>query len=182
MKSQIHKLTQGNKFQVSKHLKSLLFATVLFLGATSFIAAQSKIAHINTQELVQAMPEYKAAQAEVEKLGKTYQTTIEGSVKELETKLKQYNAEADAQSEAINVERMKEVEGMKQSLAQYQQQAQQGLQKKEFDLLKPITDKAKAAIEKVATAQGFDYVLEAGGLIVAKGKNLMADVKSEMGI
>ena len=77
---------------------------------------------------------------------------------------------------------MQEVEEMKQSLGQYQQQAQQDLQKKEFDLLKPITEKAKSAIEKVATAQNIEYVLEAGGLIVAKGKNLMADVKAELGL
>lgn len=165
-----------------KHLKTLLFATALFIGATSFTAAQSKIAHIDTQELVRAMPEYKAAQAEIEKLGKTYEAQMKDSMKELETKLKQYDAEANAQTEETNVKRMQEVEGMKQSLSQFQQQAQQDLQKKEFDLLKPITDKAKTAIEKVAAAQGFDYVLEAGGLIVKRGKDLMADVKAEMGI
>ncbi|MFP4847104.1 OmpH family outer membrane protein [Winogradskyella sp. PE311] len=165
-----------------KHLKSLLFATALFIGATSFTAAQSKIAHINTQELVKAMPEYKTAQAEIEKLGKTYEATIQGSLKELETKLTQYNAEAEGQTQEENQKRMAEVEGMKQSLSQYQQQAQQDLQKKEFDLLKPITEKARVAIEKVAATQGYDYVLEAGGLIVKKGKDLMADVKAQLGI
>ncbi|WP_411895697.1 OmpH family outer membrane protein [Winogradskyella sp. A2] len=165
-----------------KHLKTLLFATALFIGATSFIAAQSNIAHINTQELVKAMPEYKAAQVEIEQLGKTYQTTIEGSIKELENKLKQYDAEAPSQTQEENQKRMQEVEEMKQSLGQYQQQAQKDIQEKEFNLLKPITEKAKAAIEKVATAQNIDYVLEAGGLIVAKGKDLMADVKAELGL
>lgn len=165
-----------------KHLKTLLFATALFIGATSFTAAQSKIAHINTQELIKAMPETIAAQAEIEKLGKTYQATIQGSLKELDTKLKQYNAEAEGQTEESNMKRMEEVEGMKQSLSQYQQQAQEDLQKKEFDLLKPITEKAKAAIQKVAKAQGYEYVLDASTLIVADGKNLMADVKKELGL
>ena len=165
-----------------RHLKTLLFATALFIGATSFTSAQSKIAHINTQELIKAMPETIAAQAEIEKLGNTYQATIQGSLKELDTKLKQYNAEAEGQTEESNMKRMEEVEGMKQSLSQYQQQAQQDLQKKEFDLLKPITEKAKAAIQKVAKAQGYEYVLDASTLIVADGKNLMADVKKELGL
>ena len=165
-----------------KHLKTLLFATALFIGATSFTAAQSKLAHINTQELIKAMPEYKQAQAEIEKLGKTYETTIQGSLKELDVKLKQYNAEAEAQTQEENQKRMEEVEGMKQSLSQYQQQAQKDLQEKEMNLLKPITEKAKAAIEKVSTAQGIDYVFEAGGLIIAKGKDLMADVKAALSI
>ena len=89
---------------------------------------------------------------------------------------------ANSQTEETNVKRMQEVEGMKQSLTQFQQQAQRDLEKKRVDLLKPITEKAKAAIEKVAAAQGFDYVLEEGTLIVFKGKNLLADVKAELGI
>jgi outer membrane protein len=163
-----------------KHLKTLLLATALFIGATSFTTAQNKLAHINTQELIKAMPEYKVAQTDIEKLGKTYETTIQTSLKELETKLKQYNADAEAQTQEENQKRMQEVEGMKQSLSQYQQQAQKDLQEKEFNMLKPITEKARLAIEKVAAAQGLEYVFEAGGLIVKKGKDLMADVKAEL--
>jgi outer membrane protein len=47
-----------------------------------------------------------------------------------------------------------------------------------------LYEKARAAIEKIASAQGFDYVLDAsagGSVIMAKGKDLMADVKSELG-
>ena len=61
----------------------------------------------------------------------------------------------------------------------------QEMQKKEVDLLKPITEKAKAAILKVARVQGFDYVLDStqgGGVIMADGKNLIDDVKKELGI
>ena len=56
--------------------------------------------------------------------------------------------------------------------------------KKEFDLLKPITEKAKNAILKVGQAQGYDYVLDASqgqGVIFAGGKDLLQDVKSELG-
>ncbi len=165
-----------------KHLKTLLFATALFIGATSFTAAQNKLAHINTQELIEAMPEFVKAQAEIEQMGKTYEAEIQGSLKELDIKLKQYNAEAEAQTQEENQKRMQEVEGIKQSIGQFQQQAQKDLEEKRFNMLKPITEAAKVAIEKVATAQGIEYVFEAGGLIIAKGKNLMADVKAEMGI
>ena len=165
-----------------KHLKTLLFATVLFGGATSFSSAQSKIAHINKQELIKAMPAYTQAQAEIDKLGKTYEATIQGSLKELDTKLKQYNAEAEAQTQEENQKRMEEVEGMKQSLGQYQQQAQKDLQEKEYNLLKPIVEDADNAIKAVAKAQGFQYVVDSAMLIVADGKDLMADVKKHLGI
>ena len=51
-----------------KHFKTLLFAAVLIIGSTSFMNAQSKVAHINTQDLIEAMPEMKSAKAELEKL------------------------------------------------------------------------------------------------------------------
>ena len=73
---------------------------------------------------------------------------------------------------------------MEQSIRQFQGGAQQDLAKKEEDLMKPIFDKAKAAINKVAKAQGFQYVLnsvEGSGVLVADGKDLLADVKKELG-
>ena len=51
-------------------------------------------------------------------------------------------------------------------------------------MMKPLYDKAREAIEKVAAAQGVDYVLDSstgGSVIKAKGKDLMADVKSDLG-
>ena len=165
-----------------KHFKTLLIATALFIGATSFTEAQSKTAHINTQELIQAMPEYNQAKAKVEKLAKTYQTDIQASMKEYEEKLKLYDSQAATQTDEENKKRAAEVQEMRQSIGQYQQQAQKDMQEKEVNLLKPITEKAKAAIQKVAKAQGYQYVLDASTLIVADGKNLLSDVKTELGI
>ena len=167
-----------------KQFRSLVFATLLVVGAVSLSGAQSKIAHINTQELIEAMPEMQSAEAEIQKLGKTYEAEIQASLTELQNKAKQYQAEAEGQTQEENEKRAVEIDGMRQSIAQYQQQAQQDIEKKKFELLKPITDKAKAAIQKVARAQGFEYVLDStqgGGVILADGKDLMADVKKELG-
>ncbi|MHA7942135.1 OmpH/Skp family outer membrane protein [Formosa sp. 3Alg 14/1] len=167
-----------------KQIKTLLIATALFIGATSFVQAQSKVAHISTQELVTSMPEMKSAQAQIEKLGKTYEADIKNMATELDTKVKQYDAESATKTQEENAKRVQEVQTMEQNIRQYQQQAQKDMQQKEIDLLKPITEKAKAAILKVARAQGFDYVLDAsqgGGVIMADGKDLLSDVKKELG-
>lgn len=167
-----------------KQLKTLLFAAILFFGATSFINAQSKVAHINTQELVAAMPDMKAAQSQMDQLGKTYEAEIKELATALQNKMKQYDAEAASQTDEENGKRLQEVQGMEQNIRQYQANAQKDMQQKEIDLLKPITEKAKAAILKVARAQGFEYVLDsspASGVIMADGKDLMADVKKELG-
>jgi outer membrane protein len=167
-----------------KQFKTLLFASLLFVGATSFSAAQTKIAHINTTQLIEAMPEMKTAQAEIERLSKTYEADIKTMMTELQNKVKQYQAEMDTKTEEQNQERAQEVQTMEQSIRQYQGQAQQDLQKKEADLLKPIFEKAKAAIDKVAKAQGYQYVLDStqgSGVLVSDGKDLLVDVKTELG-
>ena len=62
--------------------------------------------------------------------------------------------------------------------------AAQDIQQKQADLLRPLVEKARAAIQKVAREQGFDYVIDAtpgGALILSDGKDLLAEVKKELG-
>ena len=167
-----------------KHLKSLLLAATLILSASLTLQAQSKVAHINTQELVESMPDMKSAKSELEKLAKTYETDIQAMATELQNKITQYDAESSTKTDEENGKRLQEVQSMEQSIRQYQAQAQQDLQKKELDLLRPITEKAKNAILKVGNAQRFDYVLDSSqgqGVIMANGKDLLTDVRTELG-
>jgi len=168
-----------------KQLKTILFATVLSLGVLGFAQAQSKVAHINSTDLIQAMPEMKSAQAQMEKLGKTYEADIKDMATQLDNKVKQYDSEAATQTNEQNSKRAQELQSMENNIRQYQAQAQRDLQQKELDLLQPITEKAKAAILKVARAQGYEYVLDSSqgnGVIMADGKDLLNDVKKELGI
>jgi outer membrane protein len=167
-----------------KQLKKLALILVLFVAATGFVHAQSKIAHINVSELLSEMPEMKAAQGELKKLQETYRADIESSMTELKNKFTQYQNEAATMSEEENQKRAQELQGFEKNIGEAQQAAQQELQKKQAELFEPISKKAKAAIEKVAAAQGYDYVVDASpglGVIVAKGKNLLPEVKQELG-
>ena len=96
------------------YLKSLTF--VFFLSVCSLGFTQSKVAHIDSQSLISQMPEVKEAQAQIEKLQKTYQTEIEASMKEYQTKLQTYSADAQNQTEVTNQARQKELQGMEQNL------------------------------------------------------------------
>ena len=168
-----------------KKIKSLFVAALLLVGATSFVNAQSNMAHIDTQALMESMPEMKAAQNQLEKLQKTYDTEIKAMAKEFEAKVKQYGNEEGTKTQEENEKRVQEVQGMERNISAYRQQAMEDLRKKELDVYQPILDKARAAIQKVARAQGIQYVMDStagSGLLLADGKDLLADVKVELGI
>lgn len=168
-----------------KKMNLILVALMLFVGATSAINAQSKIAHIDAQELIEAMPEYKAAQNSLEKIQRSYETEIKAMMKELETKAKQYDGEAASKTDQENQRRIEEIQDMQNNIQAYRQQAMQDLDQKREDVFKPILEKAQNTIQKVGRAQGYDYVLDAtmgSGIILADGKDLLDDVKKDMGI
>ena len=167
-----------------KNLKSLLLATLMIALPMTATFAQSKIAHIDTQKLISEMPEVIAAQKQIQALEKTYANDIENSIKEYTAKAQAYEAEARNQTDIVNQARQNEMQSMQQNIQTYRETATQDLQKKQTEMMRPLYDKAIAAIEKVAAAQGFEYVLDAsagGSVIMAKGKDLMADVKADLG-
>jgi outer membrane protein len=167
-----------------KNLKSLLLATLMMALPMTATFAQSKIAHIDTQKLISEMPEVIAAQKQIQALEKTYANDIENSIKEYTAKAQAYEAEARNQTDIVNQARQNEMQSMQQNIQTYRETATQDLQKKQTEMMRPLYDKAIAAIKKVAAAQGFEYVLDAsagGGVLVSEGKDLEAEVKVELG-
>jgi outer membrane protein len=164
-----------------KQLKTLLIAAVLFFGTTQVLNAQAKSAHIDVSELMTKMPAYLDAQKQLEKLSQTYDADFKIMVDEYQARLKKYEQEAETVSAKINEERAKEVQDMEKRIREFRETAQKELQTKEGDLMKPIEEKIKAAIQKVGKAKGFQYVFNAAGLLLADGPDLTPDVKKELG-
>ncbi len=168
-----------------KQFKTLLIAVALTLGATTFTNAQSKVAHIASQELIEQMPEYTSAMNQLEKLQKTYDTEIKDMVTEAQATMKRYEAEAQTKTDEENAKRANELQQTQRTIGEYRQNAMQELQTKEMELLRPVMEKARNTIQKVAREKGYDYVLDSTtgtGLIMADGYDLMPDVKAALGI
>ncbi len=163
-----------------KQIKTLLIAAIMFFGANE-MNAQTKVAHIDVNDILAKMPQMIAAKAQLEKLSKTFDAEYKTMVEEYQTKMKKYETEATTATEAVNETRAKEMQDMGQRIQQYRDTATKQLQDKEAEIVKPIMDKAKAAIVKVGKAKGFQYVLDAASLILADGQDLTADVRKELG-
>lgn len=81
-----------------KNVKRIVLAIVMVVAMTGFVNAQSKVAHIDVNKLLQEMPEMKAAQAELKKLQESYRADLESSMTELQNKYTQYSNEAPSKS------------------------------------------------------------------------------------
>ena len=164
-----------------KRLKSLLIATVVFLGTCQTINAQAKTAHVDVNELISKMPAMLDAQKQLEKLSGTYDAEYKTMADEYQNKIKKYDQEASTVTDAVNQTRQTEVQDLVKRIQDYRENAQKELQKKESDMVKPLMDKIRASIAKIGKAKGYQYVLNVADLLLADGPDLTADVKKDLG-
>ena len=136
----------------------LTLAVVLVMGATSLFA--QKFGRINTQEIIMAMPETKTMQENMDTFAKELSDNIETMNVEFNTKLQDFQKNYNTFSDAIKEVKEKELNDMQTRTREFQERAQQDYQKKQNELLAPIIDKAKSAIDKVAAAGGFLVVFD----------------------
>ena len=166
-----------------KQLRTLFIAIVMFFGA-QVTSAQTKVGHIDVSTLMTTMPAMKAAEAQLTKLREGYDTEYKKLVAEYQTKATQYQKEAETAGDLLNQTRSQEMQDMGTRIQKYQDDASKSLQDKQIELQKPLTEKALAAIQKVARAKGVQYVLDStvgSGVLLADGMDLLADVKKELG-
>ena len=130
-----------------KQLKTLLIAALVFIS-TSQVNAQAKVAHVDTNAIMAAMPEVLQAQKQLETLQGVYDKEFKGMVDEYQGKLTKYNNEAETVTDAMNQERAKEIQDMEKRIQDYRQTAQKELNKKEEDLMKPLMDKTSLLLKK----------------------------------
>ena len=163
-----------------KHLAFLLFLTV-----SSIASAQGTVAHVNMEEVINLMPQTSQAEAELNRLRQAYQRDFETSYREYQAKFVKYEDEESTLSPAENEKRKSDLELIERNLAQTQQNIEKQIAEKRKVLFDPIKQQARDLVTKVADNLGFLYVLDSSkdtGLVMAKGKDLMSEVKRALGM
>lgn len=169
---------------IKKTIIALALAVATFFGASE-VKAQ-KFAYIDFQELMKLMPEYKRANTVMEAFNDTLRTEQERLYAEYEKAVKWYQKNGAGLSEAIKSVKEGEIRDMESRIRAFQESAQDEMRNKETELLKPIIEKAKAAIASVAKEGGYTYVFDSSPgtplLYKPDGDNIMAAVKKKMNI
>jgi len=158
----------------------------LFLMLSGAVVAQNQMfAHIDSDELLELMPEKSAAEKEMETFAKEFQSALESMAKEYETKVADYQSKEKDMTNLVKQSKVKEITDLERRIQEFQNQAQEEIQKKEQELLAPIIEKARKAIDAVAEEKGYTYVFDnsSGVLLFAKDtENIMGEVKTKLGL
>lgn len=165
-----------------KLFKSFLFLAIIFVSTTAFA---QKLGHINSNELLLAMPERATVENEIKSYASELEAQLSAMTKEYQTKVADFQAKEATMTDMIRKSKITEITDLEARIQEFQAGAQQDLQKKEETLLKPIIDKAKQAIEDVATENNYTYIFDSGVGVLLYQKDsddIMPLVKKKLGL
>jgi outer membrane protein len=144
-----------------KHF-SKLFVFVLLAGIGTTVLAQQpfKFGHVNASELIQLMPERDSASSKLEAYTKELQEQIETMQVERNNKVSVFQSKQATWTTAIAEAKAREIQDLDQRIQEFQVTAQEDLQRMQQTLLRPVIEKANAAITKVGKDNAFTYIFD----------------------
>ena len=166
-----------------KKVLKLTLAVVCVMFTSSLFA--QKIGYINTEPIVANMAETKEAMTQLEAFAKDLQAQAETLQVEFNTKFQEYQKNADKLSDSIKQLKEKELDDISNRIQQFEQIAQQDIQKEQQKKMTPIYEKVKNTINEVAKAGGYSIVLPGSALIYvdeATVTDISKDVAAKLGV
>ena len=156
-----------------------LFVMLMMLAPMAAFA-QAKFGHVNSQEVIQAMPEYTKARTDIEALTKQYEADLKSMQEELQKKAEAFEKEESTLPENIKQRRQTELQDMYQKIQQSYQDNQQALAKEQSEKMQAITTKVLEAIKTVGQTGGYVYIMDLTGGIPYISTTLSTDVTAQV--
>jgi len=161
--------------------KIILSIAILILSMGSNFA--QKYAYIDSEYIMENIPEYKDAQSEIDNLSKQWQKEIEQKFKEIDNLYKAFQAESVLLPEDVKKKRENEIIASEKEAKELQKKrfGKDGdLFKKRLDLVKPIQDKVYNAIEKRAQDKNYIFVFDKAGSLTIMYADAKYDISDDI--
>jgi outer membrane protein len=160
---------------------------IIALAGQSTIAQNLKFGHINSDELIQALPQFIVANDSLESFRQELINALELLSVELNNKSDAYQKEMKNLSAIVRQNKEQELVDMNRRIQEFQTNAQEQLQNKQSELFQPIMAKVDKAIKDVGKENGFTYIFDVakGSLLyfdTTKSTDVMALAKAKLGI
>ncbi len=173
---------------MKRFLSVAILMSVITLVGQKTLAQNIKFGHINSEELIQALPEFDSANVKLEKFRKDLVNALELMSVELNNKNDAYNKESKNLTDIVKQTKEQELVDMNRRIQEFQTNAQQQLQEKQGELFQPIMAKVDKAIKEVGKENGFVYIFSVGqgsSLLFfdeTKSTNIMPLAKAKLGL
>lgn len=143
--------------------KALFFIAILTLA----ISGQAqKFAFVDTDYILNSIPDYQSAQDQLELMSKEWQDEIEVMYNEIEKLYKEYQAEKVLLTEEMKQKREEEIVQKERQVKDLQKKyfgPEGDLFKKRQELIEPIQNDIFNAIKEIATDGNFGVIFDAAG-------------------
>lgn len=161
-----------------KYSKFVVILSVLFIFS-SLSFSQTKIGWINSQAIMDKLPEAVEAQRQLDNLVTEWQNEIAKMQNEWQRKFEEYDKRKLILTEKGRAEAERELQELDRKIVDYRNRkfGQNGeLFQKQNELMKPVQDKIFKAIQDVAKEEGYDYVFDKSGDILLMYTNEKYDL------
>src|SRR6188474_3387523 len=128
-------------------LRSITFLCLLLASWTAFGQEAQKIGYADWDYIFGAMPEFKQIDSQLKAHGDQLQAQIEAKQKEIQDKLKVYQALPASTDQLIRADKESELRRLDEGLQQFQTDAQKSYELKRQQLMEPVFSKVGKAIE-----------------------------------
>jgi len=162
-----------------------LVALIVLIAAGTIQAQTLKFGHINSTTLLSQMPETKAADSTLQKFGSSLEAQLKTMTNEYQSKVSDFRANEATMAEPIKEMKAKEINDLEQRIQDFQDSAQQSLQKKKEEIYTPIIKKAEDAIKGIAKEKGYSYIFDTSVgvvLFAQESDDIMPQVKAKLGL
>ncbi|MEN9457971.1 MAG: hypothetical protein RL135_545 [Bacteroidota bacterium] len=144
-------------------MKKILVTLTTLLLLSTVAVAQQRYAIIDTKYILSKIPEYRDADKKLQLVGEQWQKEIDDKQAILDKMYKNYEAEQVMLTEELRKKREDELFVKEKEIRDLQKKRfgyEGDLFKERQKLVKPIQDKVYNAIQKIAVARVYDFILD----------------------
>ncbi len=153
------------------------------MALCSFSGFAQKIGYIDTEEILNGIPEYQTAQQQLNELADKYKSVIEAEIGKIDVLYQSYQNQKAALSESQR--QVKENEIIEKEKAVKEKQkiyfGEEGIMaSKSEELLTPIKNKVQSAIDAVSSKEGYSLVLDLAAMSGVVYKDTSLDLTQKV--
>lgn len=152
---------------------------MLMLFAPMSMFAQ-KFGHLNSQQVMNDMPEFVKARGEIEATAKQYENDLKAMQDELQRKAEEYEKTKSTMNATKQKETEDELMKLNEKIRTAYNDNSQALQKAQQEKMQPITAKLVNAIQAVGKAGNYVYIMDITSGIPYISQTLSEDVTSKV--